>query len=275
MKAASPVSGKDYETITFLGLTLHPRSLQQLNMLVEEGIREHRNWIIANHNLHSLYLCHRHPRLRDFYSHVRWTHIDGMSLVALGRLYGYALLREQRVTLIDWTYPLMELAASRGWRVFYVGSSKDSAEKGVVRLRKLYPALQIEVSGGYFDASYGSAENEALVERINAYVPDLLMVGMGMPRQEFWTQENSARLKAHVILSSIGAAFNYVAGTVATPPRWAGAAGLEWAFRLADDPFRLFTRYLVEPWYILFLLMLDYPRRHWHRLVTVFQQATS
>jgi N-acetylglucosaminyldiphosphoundecaprenol N-acetyl-beta-D-mannosaminyltransferase len=69
-------------------------------------------------------------------------------------------------------------------------------------------------------------------------------------------------LKAHVILSSSGAAFDYVAGTVPTPPRWAGRVGLEWAFRLANDPIRLFTRYLIEPWYILVLLMLDYPRSH-------------
>ena len=261
MKTLSSVSGISDETIRFFGLTLQPRSLQQMTMLVEEGIRERRNWIIANHNLHSVYLCHRHPKLRDFYSQVSWTHFDGMSLVALGRLYGYPLQREHRVTLADWIYPLMELAASSGWRVFHLGSSISAAEKGAEQLRKLYPALQIEVSGGYFDASYGSSENEALVDRINAYEPDLLMVGMGMPRQEFWTQENSARLNAPVILSSVGAAFDYLAGAVPTPPRWAGQLGLEWLFRLAHDPSRLFTRYLIEPWYVLLLLLLDYPHR--------------
>jgi N-acetylglucosaminyldiphosphoundecaprenol N-acetyl-beta-D-mannosaminyltransferase len=155
----------------------------------------------------------------------------------------------------------MELAASKGWRVFHLGSSKTTAETGAAKLRELYPALQIEVSGGYFDANHGSAENEALIERINAYAPDLLTVGMGMPRQEFWTQENSARLNAPVILSSIGAAFDYIAGAVPTPPRWAGQLGLEWLFRVAHDPRRLFTRYFIEPWYVLLLLLLEYPRR--------------
>jgi N-acetylglucosaminyldiphosphoundecaprenol N-acetyl-beta-D-mannosaminyltransferase len=97
------------------------------------------------------------------------------------------------------------------------------------------------VNEGYFDERYGSPENEALVERINTYAPDLLIVGMGMPRQEFWTHENCARSKAHVILSSSGAAFD-VAGTIPTPPRWSGRLGLEWAFRLANNPPRLFTR---------------------------------
>ncbi len=260
MTALRPDCVNNTETVAFLGVTLQPRSLSEMNKLVEQGIRERQRWIIANHNLHSLYLFHRHAKMREFYARVRWTHIDGMPLVALGRLYGYRLERRHRVTLADWTYPLMELAACKGWRVFHLGSSKGAAEKGASELRRLYPALQIEVSEGYFDARYGSSDNEAMLQRINAYAPDLLMVGMGMPRQEFWTQENCARLDAPVILSSVGAAFDYVAGAVPTPPRWSGQLGLEWAFRMAHDPTRLFKRYFIEPWYILLLLLMDYPR---------------
>jgi N-acetylglucosaminyldiphosphoundecaprenol N-acetyl-beta-D-mannosaminyltransferase len=263
MKAVSTDHKNVTDTVVFLGVTLQPRSMPEMNKLVERGIRERQRWIIANHNLHSVYLFHRYPRLREFYSDVNWTYLDGMPLVALGRLYGYPLQRKQRVTHADWMGPLMELAAGRGWRVFNLGSPRQVAEKAAAQLRKRYPALQIEVSDGYFDARRDSDENEALVARINAYRPDLLMVGMGMPRQEFWTQENFARLKAHVILSSNGAAFEYVAGAVPTPPRWAGRIGLEWIFRLVNEPRRLFARYLIEPWYILLLLLQDYPRnRH-------------
>lgn len=258
------------DSVSFLGVTLHPGTLDELNMLVEQGIRENQRCIIANHNLHSLYLFHRHAKMRAFYSQARWTHIDGMPLVALGRLYGFPLERKHRVTLADWTYPLMKLAAEKGWRVFHLGASRGSAEKGVHKLRRLYPALQIDVSEGYFDARYGSAENEAMLARINAFRPDLLMVGMGMPRQEFWTYENHARLDVPVVLSSVGAAFDYVAGAVPTPPRWSGQLGMEWAFRLAHDPTRLFKRYFVEPWYILLLLLLDYPR---HRSAIKFRSG--
>ncbi len=248
------------DTVAFFGLRLQPKSMPELSELVEQGIRERQKWVIANHNLHSVYLFHRHARMREFYSSADYTYLDGMPLVALGRLYGFPLQREQRVTNADWTRPLMKLAADRKWRVFNVGSPKGVAEKGAAELRRLYPALQIEVSDGYFDATSGSAENEALLARINAYQPDLLMVGMGMPRQEFWTQENCARLNANVILSSNGAALDYVAGAVPTPPRWAGRIGLEWAFRLINEPRRLFSRYCIEPWYLLLLLIMDYPR---------------
>ena len=113
MNAVSPASAKNTDTVAFLGLTLQPRSIPEMNELVEQGIRERRKWIIANHNLHSVYLLHRHPKLKEFYSHAHSTYVDGMPLVALGRLYGYPLKREQRVTNVDWTGPLMELAASR------------------------------------------------------------------------------------------------------------------------------------------------------------------
>jgi N-acetylglucosaminyldiphosphoundecaprenol N-acetyl-beta-D-mannosaminyltransferase len=250
----------DRSGISFFGLTLHPKSLPELNELVERGIAEGQKWIITNHNLHSVYLFHRWPKLRDFYATAHWTFIDGMPLVALGRLYGYPLERKHRVTLADWAHPLMELAARKNWRVFSLGSPTEVVEKAAAALRQHYPALQIEVSGGYFDARPGSAENETLLERINAYRPDLLMVGMSMPRQEYWTHDNFARLQARVILSSNGAAMDYIAGAVKTPPRWAGRLGLEWAARLVNEPRRLFGRYLLEPWYILALLMVDYVR---------------
>jgi N-acetylglucosaminyldiphosphoundecaprenol N-acetyl-beta-D-mannosaminyltransferase len=256
--ASRPKEGHD--GISFLGLTLNPKSLPELNTLVEQGVRENRKWVITNHNLHSVYLFHRWPKLREFYSRADWTFIDGMPLVALGRIYGFPLKREHRVTLVDWLHPLMEMMASKGWRVFYLGSKPGVAEKVATELRRLYSSLQIEVSDGYFDARRESAENDAIVERINAYQPDVLMVGMGMPRQEYWTQENLSRLNANVILSSNGAAMDYFAGEIPIPPRWAGKMGLEWAFRLINEPRRLFGRYLVEPWFVLTLLILDYVR---------------
>jgi N-acetylglucosaminyldiphosphoundecaprenol N-acetyl-beta-D-mannosaminyltransferase len=108
MNPPPQVFANNTNTVSFLGLTLQPKSMPEMNDLVVQGIRERQKWIIANHNLHSVYLFHRHAKLREFYAHANWTYLDGMPLVALGRLYGYPLQREQRVTNADWTYPLME-----------------------------------------------------------------------------------------------------------------------------------------------------------------------
>jgi N-acetylglucosaminyldiphosphoundecaprenol N-acetyl-beta-D-mannosaminyltransferase len=113
---------------------------------------------------------------------------------------------------------------------------------------------------GYFDANPESQENERVLNAIEAYKPHILMVGMGMPRQEYWIQQNLKRLCANVILPA-GAAIDYVAGAVPTPPRWAGRLGLEWAFRLTAEPQRLWRRYLVEPWSILGVVAQDFLKR--------------
>src|SRR3984957_17211302 len=157
------------DTVAFLGLTIQPRSMPEMNRLVGRGIRERQKWIISNHNLHSVYLLHKVAKGREFYARAHWTYLDCMPLVALGRLYGYPMQRDQRVTNADWFAPLRKLAARKGWRVFNLGSPKHVADRGAAKLRQLYPELQFEVQDGYFDATRGSAENEALLKRINAY----------------------------------------------------------------------------------------------------------
>lgn len=240
----------------FLGIKVHAMNVHQLTALVETGISNGKKWIVANHNLHSLYLLHRTPKLRQFFELAQWTHIDGMPLIALARRYGYKVDRSQRVTYVDWTPLLFEAAARRHWRVFYLGSAPGTAEIGFDRLQAIHPDLVFEFHHGYFDQKAGSAENTAVLDRIVSFAPDLLMVGMGMPRQEIWILDNYPRLNAKVILPC-GAAIDYVAGVVPTPPRWAGQLGLEWAFRLCSEPRRLARRYLIEPWYILYLILKD------------------
>jgi N-acetylglucosaminyldiphosphoundecaprenol N-acetyl-beta-D-mannosaminyltransferase len=226
--------------------------------VVEEGIRERHKLLIANHNLHSLYLFHKHAKVREFYARAHWAYLEGMSLNALGRFYGYRLQRDQWLTNAEWIGALMALAARNGWRVFELGSSMDMAKIGLAQLRKYYPTLTTEVSDG-------SVESEVLINRINAFKPDLLIVGAGMPRQEVWIQENYARLDAHIILSSTSAILDYAPGVVPILPSWSGRVGLELMFRLVKTPPRLLTRCLVEPCYILLLLLVDYLRNQRRR----------
>jgi N-acetylglucosaminyldiphosphoundecaprenol N-acetyl-beta-D-mannosaminyltransferase len=107
---------------------------------------------------------------------------------------------------------------------------------------------------GYFSIEQGAHDNLSVLKEIEEYAPNLLLIGMGMPRQEYWILENYDQLKANAILTA-GACMDYVAGNVPTPPRWMGRTGLEWLYRLLNEPKRLWKRYLVEPWYILGLIV--------------------
>ncbi|OKH38522.1 glycosyltransferase [Calothrix sp. HK-06] len=240
----------------FLGVQLNALSIPELNSLIDEAVQKNRKWIIANHNLHSLYIYHNDPKMRAFYAKAEYTHIDSMPLVLVGKLLGFPLKREQRVTYADWVWPLMEEASRKNWRVFYLGSKPGVAEKGANILRQKYPGLQIACTDGYIDVRKNSKENLATIDAINAYQPHILMVGMSMPRQEHWILDNLDRLSVNSILTS-GACLDYVAGAVPTPPRWMGKLGLEWLYRLSSEPKRLWKRYLVEPWFLSKLLLLE------------------
>ena len=242
--------------VSFLGLRLHLATRKDLLRLVADQIEKRRQVILANHNVHSLYLFLRQPTLREFYSQAEFCHIDGMPLVLLGRLFGFPAKRNHRVTYVDLMHPLMAHAARNRWRVFYLGSAPGVAEQGAVAVRNAYPGLQIRTTHGYFSMEKAGQENQRVLESIREYSPHILMVGMGMPRQELWIYENRQSLLANVILPC-GAAMDYVAGAVPMPPRWAGRVGLEWAFRLFNEPRRLWQRYLVEPWFLVRVVLQE------------------
>ncbi|MCM0592913.1 MAG: WecB/TagA/CpsF family glycosyltransferase [Gloeotrichia echinulata DEX184] len=238
----------------FFGVELDALSIPELNSLIAESIEQDKKWIIANHNLHSLYIYHHNPKMQAFYAKADYVHIDGMPLVLLGKLLGFPLKREQRVTYADWVWPLMAEAAQKRWRVFYLGSKPGVAEKGARILQEKFAGLQIATAHGYINIEKSSQENLATLAAINAFQPHILMVGMGMPRQEYWILDNLDQIKTNSILTS-GACIDYVAGAVPTPPRWMGKLGLEWFYRLVSEPTRLWKRYLLEPWFVAKLFL--------------------
>lgn len=242
--------------LKFLGIQVDALNIPQLNGLIAKSIKEQQKWIIANHNLNSLHIYHHDSKMREFYDKADYTHIDGMPLVLIGKLRGYSVDREHRVTYADWVWPLMEEAASKGWRIFYLGSKPGVAETGANILRQKFPNLNIATAHGYINANKESQENIDTVAAINAFQPHILMVGMSMPRQEHWILDNLEQLQVNTILPS-GACIDYVAGVVPTPPRWMGYCGLEWSYRLFSEPKRLWKRYLIQPWFVGKLLIQE------------------
>jgi N-acetylglucosaminyldiphosphoundecaprenol N-acetyl-beta-D-mannosaminyltransferase len=247
-----PSAKDNTETPCFdlLGIRIHALSERELVDCVSKAIAGPTRCIIGNHNLHSLYMWFHEPRMREFYALADYTHIDGMLLVILGRLLGLPVKREHRTTYVDFLPNLAAEAAHREWRIFYLGSKPGVAEKAAGILRERYRGLQIRSHHGHFDARTGSLENQAILEKIKAYSPDILMVGMGMPRQEVWILENRKEIVARAVFCS-GAAMDYVAGEISTPPRWMGRLGFEWLYRLVSEPNRLWRRYLIEPWSVM------------------------
>ncbi len=232
--------GAEMDTVTT------PALMARLSHAVGRVRRGGIGYLLANHNLHSLRLLrHGDAAMRAFYARADLVQIDSMPLVAWGRLLGKAVGREHRQTYLDWRDAFWARAAAEDWRVFHLGCAPGVTEQAISAIHRRWPTARIEGRHGFFDVA--GAENAEVLAAIRDARPDVLLVGMGMPRQEAWIADNFDALAGMVIVQ-LGGAFAYEAGAVPTPPRWTGRLGLEWLWRFSTEPRRLFHRYFIEPW---------------------------
>ena len=183
-----------------------------------------------------------------------------MPVILWSLLLGRRSRRFHRSTYLDWRDDFWRLAQGERWRVFYLGHAPGVADRAAERIRAQFPGVDLQGRDGFFDATPGSPENEVVIGEIAAFAPQVLLVGMGMPRQELWIHRNRASLPPCALLP-VGGAFDYEAGVQVAAPRWMGRLGVEWAFRLFKDPRRMASRYLVEPWSLVGPLALDLVQR--------------
>lgn len=253
MAAIMPHDVHPLERLAALGFDIHLGRQDDYLALIERAIASRTRVDIFNHNLHSLYLYFRHADLRAMYAR-SVVMVDGTSVLWLLRLLGYRVDFSQRMAWIDFIWPLLAAAERKGWRVYYLGNSPEVLAAGLAAITARLPRLAISGRDGYFDDRPGSADNAAVIAGINASGADLCIVGMGSPREQRWIKRHHPRIDAPVMLYA-GACLEFVAGHAPTPPRWLGPLGCEWAFRLVSAPRRFAFRYLVEPWYVLAMLL--------------------
>jgi N-acetylglucosaminyldiphosphoundecaprenol N-acetyl-beta-D-mannosaminyltransferase len=247
----------------FLGIKVNTLRVPELNSLVGRAVSASEKIVIGGHNLHSLYVFHHDDKMKLFHDRcVDYVHIDGMGIVLLGRILGCPLRREDRVTYLDWIDPLLKEANTRHWKVFYLGMRSSICERLPSALSESWPELNCRAFHWDCERRSEAILDEEALQAISEFRPQLLLVGMGNPRQERWILENYERIDANVILTC-GAAMDYVVGAVSSPPRWAGRYGIEWLLRLINEPGHLWRRYLLEPWHILWLLFLEVKARAW------------
>jgi N-acetylglucosaminyldiphosphoundecaprenol N-acetyl-beta-D-mannosaminyltransferase len=164
---------------------------------------------------------------------------DGQAVVWASRLLGDPL--PARVTGIDLMFELLALAAARGYRVYLLGARAGVLERAVARLHERYPGLSIV---GCRDGYFSESEEPAVAAEIHAARPDLLFVAMSTPRKEYFLGRRGPDLDVPFSMG-VGGAIDVLAGVTRRAPRWLQRLGLEWAFRLAQEPRRLLRRYLV------------------------------
>jgi N-acetylglucosaminyldiphosphoundecaprenol N-acetyl-beta-D-mannosaminyltransferase len=148
-----------------------------------------------------------------------------------------------RMTGADWIWTLAALCDASGQSLYLLGSEPPIAREAAARLRRWYPQLQVAgAHHGFF--AIDSPHNERVLEDIREHAPQIVLVGMGSPKQELWVDRYADQLGGAVVWT-VGALFDYVSGHIPRAPHWLADNGLEWIFRLAIEPRRMWRRYLI------------------------------
>lgn len=209
-------------------------------------------------NASKIVLMQRDERLRRILATCPLVNADGQSVVWAARLLGMPL--PERVTGIDLFTSLLQLAEVRGFGVYFFGASRKVIEETVAKARARHPDLRI---CGWHD---GYTRLDDVVVSIRESRPDILFVGMPSPAKEYWLADNLERMNVPFSMG-VGGSFDVYAGKVTRAPRWMQRMGLEWVYRFAQEPRRLWKRYLIGNAEFLLLVageMLS--RRHGSRL---------
>ncbi|MFT4629243.1 MAG: N-acetylglucosaminyldiphosphoundecaprenol N-acetyl-beta-D-mannosaminyltransferase [Cryomorphaceae bacterium] len=198
---------------------------------------------LASINMHALAVLRKDPLFSKYYEQTNYIYLDGMPIIWMLKLLGVQIGSDYRITVLDWHKDFFKLANRKHFTVAMLGGQKSVVNKASDRLRAQFDQVTFLPHHGYINY------DEVPEFLINTQV-DVLLVGMGMPKEEIWILRNASKLNVKVIIP-VGGYFDYVAGETYTPPRWSGRIGLEWLFRLFSSPKRLTHRYFIEPWPVL------------------------
>jgi N-acetylglucosaminyldiphosphoundecaprenol N-acetyl-beta-D-mannosaminyltransferase len=176
---------------------------------------------------------------------------DGMPVIWLGRLRGYDLPR--RVYGPELMLQFCKETATAGYRHYLLGGAPDVPEQLARALDKACPGIGIVGTHSPPFRPSTPQEDAAIIENINRAAPDVLWVGLGTPKQEMWMHQHRDKLRVPVMIG-VGAAFDFLSSRKRQAPVWMQDRGLEWFFRLMQEPRRLWKRYLVGGSQFVFLV---------------------
>lgn len=204
-------------------------------------------------------------RDRDFqaaYSEADLILADGMPLVWLSRIGPTGQRLTERVTGSDLFWELGEASATCGLRLFFLGGADGAADGAAEKVRQKFPGANIVGTYCPPKATFDTPEEQAKIQAVvRAARPDVLLVAFGAPKQEKWIAQNKALLQVPVCVG-VGGSFEMACGKIKRAPRWMQKTGLEWGFRLAQEPQRLWRRYLLRDVPTLFHLTAHQIRTH-------------
>lgn len=233
--------------LRLMGVPVHDVTMDETLTWIGRWIEESSPHQIATVNPEFLMRARSHPAFRATLNRAALCIPDGIGILLAARLRGKQL--RERVAGSDLVPNLAKVAASEGWRVFFLGAAPGVAESAAAILASRHPGLLV---AGCYAGSPAAEEEAAIVARVRSTQADVVLVAYGAPRQDLWLGRNLAATGAAVGIG-VGGSFDFIAGVSRRAPRWIQRLGLEWLHRLIREPWR-WRRQLALPLFVWLVL---------------------
>ena len=227
--------------VNVLGVGISVINIPTSVQIIDSWIAEHEKHYVCVTPVSSVMEAQRDENFKRIQNNAGLITPDGMPMVWMGRLHGFSEI--DRVYGPDLMLAMSELSARKGYSNFFYGGAEGVPQELGKRLQEKFEGFK---TAGAFSPPFRPltpAEDNQVVDMINKSGADILWVGLGAPKQEVWMSDHRNRLEVPVMIG-VGAAFDFHTGRVKQAPLWMQRCGMEWLFRLSQEPKRLWRRYL-------------------------------
>lgn len=234
--------------IEILGVPLDKVTLEQAAQEVERMLEEGNTKVIVTPNAEIIMAAQKNPALKSAIAASDLILPDGIGVVIASKIIGSPL--PERTTGFDLMVKMLEMAAGRGLSVYLLGGKPGIAEEAAKNILSRFAGVKVAgTHHGYFD----ERQQDEVVQKINEAKPHFIFVGMGAPRQELFMMNNRHHINASIMMG-VGGSLDVFAGRVKRAPTWMQKTGLEWLYRLLQEPRRI-KRMSALPFFILKVLI--------------------
>lgn len=241
--------------IKFLNVNIDSVTSQEAKALVDGMVKDRRPQYVVTPNTDIVMRMQKDEELMRICNEADLILTDGEMVVKLSRFLGNPI--KERVAMTDFVWDVCDLAVEKNYKVFLFGGKESVLETGKDRIQKKYPKLNI---CGYYSPPLGFEKNEdqldKAIETIKQSEADILIVFLGCPKQEKFIAKYKDRYQVPVSIT-MGGCIDFIGADIKRAPMWMQKSGLEWFFRFAQEPKRLFKRYFIDDSKI-FPLVLKY-----------------
>ena len=228
----------------FMNTEIDNLTMQEALETIDALIQENKNAYVVTPNVDHIVQLETNKELQDVYANASLILTDGKPLLWIAKWDGTPI--KEKISGSDLFPLLCDMAAKKGYSMFFLGAAEGVAAKAADNLMNKYKGLQVI---GTYSPPYGFENDSSEMNKIDAMIkkarPDILIVGLGCPKQEKFIYNNYKKLGVPISLG-LGASFDFEAGNIKRAPKWMANHGLEWLFRITQDPKRLMKRYLIN-----------------------------